>query len=147
MGFFRSLFDYRFTSFIMLRFLKVIYFILVFVILLRGAATSPFPSQITPADSGRQVSIETAPKGSGPWQPIPQSGTTDSGGRFAVTIKSKFSGSIVMRVVVDPAGRYLAVTGVSRPVRLLVLSSIALKGGALRLLVLSSIALKGGGAL
>jgi hypothetical protein len=97
------LFDCRFTSFITLRFLKVIYFILVFVILLRGAATSPFPSQITPADSGRQVSIETAPKGSRPWQPIPQPGTTDSGGRFAVTIKSKFSGSIVMRVVVDPA--------------------------------------------
>jgi len=53
--------------------------------------------------------------------------TTQSGGRFTDTFKPQFSGSIVMRVVVDPAGRYLKVIG--EPVRILSLSSISLKGG------------------
>ena len=60
---------------------------------------------------------------------MPQSATTDSRGRFSVTYKPQLTGSIVMRVVVDPAGRYLAVTGASSPVRLLSLSSVTLKGG------------------
>jgi len=59
---------------------------------------------------------------------MPQSATTDSRGRFSITYKPQLTGSIVMRVVVDPAGRYLAVTGQSNPVRLLTLSSISLKG-------------------
>ena len=60
---------------------------------------------------------------------MPQSATTDTRGRFSITYKPQFTGSIVMRVVVDPAGRYLAVTGQPNPVRLLALSSINLKGG------------------
>jgi hypothetical protein len=85
--------------------------------------------RVTPTESGRQISFETAPTAQGPWQPMPQSATTDSRGRFSITYKPQFTGSIVMRVVVDPAGRYLAVTGQSNPVRLLSLSSIALTGG------------------
>ena len=57
--------------------------------------------------------------------------TTDSQGRFAITFKPQLTGSIVMRVVVDPAGRYLEVIGLPKPVRLLTLSSISLKGGGL----------------
>jgi hypothetical protein len=34
-----------------------------------------------------------------------------------------------MRAVVDPAGRYLTVTGESKPLRLLTLSSVSLNGG------------------
>jgi hypothetical protein len=90
--------------------------------------------QVTPAESGRLVSVEVAPfesvfKGQGPWQPMPQSATTDTRGRFSITYKTHFPVSIVMQVMVDPAGRYLGVTGAPKPVRLLVLSSISLKGG------------------
>lgn len=85
--------------------------------------------RVTPAEIGRLVSFEIAPKAQGPWLPMTQSATTDSRGRFTVTYKPQLTGSIVMRVVVDPAGRYLAVTGQSSPVRLLTLSSISLKGG------------------
>jgi len=85
--------------------------------------------RVTPAESGRLVSFESAPTAQGPWQPMPQSATTDSRGRFSITYKPQLTGPIVMRVVVDPAGRYLAVTGQSNPVRLLTLSSVSLKGG------------------
>lgn len=85
--------------------------------------------RVTPAESGRLVSFESASSAQGPWQPMPQSATTDSRGRFSITYKPQLTGSIVMRVLVDPAGRYLAVTGQSNPVRLLTLSSISLKGG------------------
>jgi hypothetical protein len=85
--------------------------------------------RLTPTASGRQVSFESAPTAQGPWQLMPRSATTDSRGRFSVTYKPQLPSSIVIRVVVDPAGRYLAVTGASRPVRLLSLSSVTLKGG------------------
>jgi hypothetical protein len=85
--------------------------------------------RVTPAENGRLVSFESAPKAQGPWQPMPQSATTNSRGQFSLTYKPQLNGSIVMRVVVDPAGRYLAVTGKSMPVQLLTLSSISLKGG------------------
>jgi len=85
--------------------------------------------RVTPAESGRLVTFESASSAQGPWQPMPQSATTDSRGRFSISYKPQLTGSIVMRVVVDPAGRYLAVTGQSSPVRLLTLSSIRLKGG------------------
>jgi hypothetical protein len=83
--------------------------------------------QISPADSGRKVLIQTAASAKGPWQPILPTVTTDNQGRFTGTFTPQFSGSIVMRVVVDPAGRYLKVIG--EPVRILSLSSITLKGG------------------
>jgi hypothetical protein len=57
--------------------------------------------------------------------------TTDGQGRFAATFKPQLTGSIVMRVVIDPAGRYLQAIGLSKPVRLLTLSSISLQGGGL----------------
>jgi hypothetical protein len=82
--------------------------------------------QITPAESGRKVVVESAPNAQGPWQPMSQSATTDSRGRFAVTFTPQLSGSVIIRVVVDPAGRYLKVTG--EPVRILSLSSVSLKG-------------------
>jgi hypothetical protein len=85
--------------------------------------------RVTPAESGRLVSFESAPKAQGPWHPMPQSATTDSRGQFTITYKPQLTGSIVMRVTVDPAGRYLAVTGKTMPVKLLTLSSISLKGG------------------
>jgi hypothetical protein len=85
--------------------------------------------RVTPAESGRLVSFESAPKAQGPWQPMPQSATTDSRGQFSITYKPQLTGSIVIRVTVDPAGRYLAVIGKSMPVRLLTPSSISLKGG------------------
>ena len=85
--------------------------------------------RVIPAEIGRLVSFESAPKTQGPWQPMPQSATTDSHGRFSITYKPQLTSSIVMRVVVDPAGRYLAVTGQSNPVRLLALSSTSLKEG------------------
>jgi hypothetical protein len=81
---------------------------------------------VTPAESGRQVLFESAPNAQGPWQPMPQTATTDSRGRFAITFKPQFTGLILMRVVVDPEGRYLKVTGQSKPVRLLSLSSLSL---------------------
>ena len=81
--------------------------------------------RVTPAESGRQVLFESAPNAQGPWQPMPQTATTDSRGRFAVTFKPQFTGLILMRVVVDPAGRYLEVTGQSKPVRLLATSSVS----------------------
>jgi hypothetical protein len=87
--------------------------------------------QITPANGGRQVLLQSAPTAKGPWQPMPATLTTDSQGRFVATFKPHLTGSIVMRVVVGPAGRYLQVTGLSKPVRLLTLSSIGLKGGSL----------------
>jgi hypothetical protein len=82
--------------------------------------------RVTPAESGRQVLFESAPNAQGPWQPMPQTATTDSRGRFAVTFTPQLSGSVIIRVVVDPAGRYLKVTG--EPVRILSLSSVSLKG-------------------
>jgi hypothetical protein len=57
--------------------------------------------------------------------------STDGQGRFAITFKPQLTGSIVMRVVVDPAGRYLKVIGLPKPLRLLTLSSIGLNGGGL----------------
>jgi hypothetical protein len=87
--------------------------------------------QITPANGGRQVLLQSAPTAKGPWQPMPATLTTDSQGRFVATFKPHLTGSIVMRVVVGPAGRYLQVTGLSKPVQLLTLSSISLKGGGL----------------
>jgi len=88
--------------------------------------------RVTPAESGRLVSFESASSAQGPWLPMPQSATTDSRGRFSITYKPQLTGSIVMRVVVDPAGRYLAVTGQSNAVRLLTPSSISLKGGGVK---------------
>ena len=87
--------------------------------------------QITPANGGRQVLLQSAPTARGPWARVSATVTTDGQGRFAITFKPRLTGSIVMRVVVDPAGRYLQVIGLSRPVRLLTLSSISLKGGGL----------------
>jgi len=85
--------------------------------------------RVTPAESGRLVSFESASSAQGPWQPMPQSATTDSRGRFSISYKPQLTGSVVIRVVVDPAGRYRAVTGQASPLRLLALSSISLKGG------------------
>jgi hypothetical protein len=85
--------------------------------------------KVTPAESGRHVSFESAPKTQGPWQPMPQAATTDINGLFTVSFTPQLTESIVMRAVVDPAGRYLAVTGASKPIRLLTLSSITLTGG------------------
>jgi hypothetical protein len=87
--------------------------------------------RITPAESGRQVLIEGAPSAGGPWQRMVQAATTDSLGRFAISFKPAIKASMIMRVVVDPAGRYLEVTGKSMPVRLLSLSSINLTVGGL----------------
>ena len=85
--------------------------------------------RVTPPERGRRVSLESATKAQGPWQTMPQSATTDSRGQFSITYKPQLTSSIVIRVKVDPAGRYLAVTGEALPVRLLTLSSISLKGG------------------
>jgi len=85
--------------------------------------------RVTPAEGGRKVSIESAPSTQGPWQHMPGAATTDSSGRFAVTFGPPITASIVMRVVVAPAGRYLEVTGQSMPLRILVPSTISLKGG------------------
>jgi hypothetical protein len=82
--------------------------------------------QITPAESGRKVLVESSPNARGPWKAMLPNITTDSRGRFTGTFKPEFSGSIIMRVVVNPAGRYLKVTG--EPVRILSLSSLRLKG-------------------
>jgi hypothetical protein len=83
--------------------------------------------QITPAEGGRRVTVQSAPTAHGPWQLMLPTVTTNSRGHFTGTFTPQFSGSIVMRVVVDPAGRYLKATG--EPVRILSLSSISLKGG------------------
>src|ERR1019366_2296079 len=87
--------------------------------------------QITPANGGRQVLVQSAPTAKGPWQQMRATITTDSQGRFVATFKPHLTGSIVMRVVVGSAGRYVQVIGMSKPVRLLTLSSISLKGGGL----------------
>jgi hypothetical protein len=87
--------------------------------------------QIMPVGSGRKVLFQLASTAKGPWQPMLSTVTTDSLGRFTGTFKPQLTGSIVMRVVVDPAGRYLQVIGLSKPVRLLTLSSISLRGGGL----------------
>ena len=81
--------------------------------------------QITPADSGRKVLVESSPNAHGPWKAMLPSITTDSRGRFTGTFTPQLSGSIIIRVVVNPAGRYLKVTG--EPVRILSLSSLSLK--------------------
>jgi hypothetical protein len=82
--------------------------------------------QITPAESGRKVLVESSPNAHGPWQAMLPNITTDSRGRFTGTFTPQLSGSIIIRVVVNPAGRYLKVTG--EPVRILSLSSLSLKG-------------------
>jgi hypothetical protein len=87
--------------------------------------------QIRPVGSGRQVLVQGAPTARGPWVRVAPTVTTDGRGRFAITFKPQLTGSIVMRVVVDPAGRYLEVIGLPKPVRLLTPSSISLKGGGL----------------
>jgi hypothetical protein len=87
--------------------------------------------QIRPVARGRQVLVQSAPTAGGPWVRASPPVTTDDRGRFAITFKPKLTGTIVLRVVVDPAGRYLDVIGLPRPVRLLTLSSISLKGGGL----------------
>ena len=87
--------------------------------------------QITPANGGRQVLVHSSPTAKGPWQQMLATITTDSQGRFVATFKPHLMGSIVMRVVVGSAGRYVQVIGMSKPVRLLTLSSISLKGGGL----------------
>jgi len=87
--------------------------------------------QITPANGGRQVLLQSAPTARGPWARVSATVTTDGQGRFAITFKPRLTGSIVTRVVVDPAGRYLQVIGLQKPVGLLTLSSISLKGGGL----------------
>ena len=87
--------------------------------------------QITPAESGRQLRLESASSANGPWQRTPQTATTDSRGRFALTFKPQALGSIVVRAVVDPAGRNLKATSQPKTVRLLSLSSIGFKGGGL----------------
>jgi archaellum component FlaG (FlaF/FlaG flagellin family) len=87
--------------------------------------------QIRPVGSGRQVLVQSAPTARGPWVRVSPTVTTDGRGRFAITFKPQLTGSIVMRVAVDPAGRYLDVIGLPKPVRLLTLSSIGLKGGGL----------------
>jgi hypothetical protein len=87
--------------------------------------------QISPAGSGRQILVQSAPTARGPWVSVSPTATADDRGRFAITFKPQLTGSIVIRVVVDPAGRYLQVTGQSKPVRLLTLSSISLRGGGL----------------
>jgi hypothetical protein len=87
--------------------------------------------RITPAEGGRHLSLQSASSASGSWQAVPQSATTDSRGRFTLTFKPQLSGSIVLRVVVDPAGRYLKVTSQAKSVRPLSLSRLSLKGGGL----------------
>jgi hypothetical protein len=87
--------------------------------------------QITPANGGRQVLVQSASTAKGPWEPMLPTITTDNQGRFVRTFKPQLTGSVVMRVVVGPAGRYLQVIGLSKPLRLLTLSSISLKGGGL----------------
>ncbi len=87
--------------------------------------------QIRPVGSGRQVLVQSAPTARGPWVRVSPTVTTDGRGRFAITFKPQLTGSIAMRVIVDPAGRYLQVIGLPKPVRLLTLSSISLKGGGL----------------
>jgi hypothetical protein len=87
--------------------------------------------QIRPVGSGRQVLVQGAPTARGPWVRVSPTVTTDDRGRFAITFKPQLTGSIAMRVVVDPAGRYLQVIGLPKPVRLLTPSSISLKGGGL----------------
>jgi len=87
--------------------------------------------QIRPVGSGRQVLVQSAPTARGPWVRVSPTVTTDGQGRFAITFKPQLTGSVVMRVVVDPAGRYLQVNGLPKPVRILTLSSISLKGGGL----------------
>ena len=82
--------------------------------------------QITPAESGRSVLVEISPKADGQWKAMLPNITTDSRGRFTGTFTPPLSGSISMRVVVNPAGRYLKVIG--EPVRILTLSSLSLKG-------------------
>jgi hypothetical protein len=87
--------------------------------------------QITPANGGRQVLVQSASTAKGPWEPMLPTITTDNQGRFAITFKPQLTGSIAIRVVVDPAGRYLKVIGLPKPVRLLTLSRISLKGGGI----------------
>lgn len=82
--------------------------------------------QITPADSGRKVQVESSPNAHGPWQTMLPNISTDSRGRFTATFTPQLSRSIIIRVVVNPAGRFLKVTG--EPVRILSLSSVSLKG-------------------
>lgn len=84
--------------------------------------------QITPANPDRQVLVQSAPTAKGPWQQVLPTITTDNQARFAATFKPPLTGSIVMRVVVGAAGRHDQVIGLSRPVRLLTLSSLSLKG-------------------
>ena len=83
--------------------------------------------QVMPGNSGRKVLVQSASSVKGPWKPLLPTVTTDSGGRFTGNFKPEFSGSIIMRVVVNPAGRYLKVVG--EPARILSLSSINVKGG------------------
>ena len=85
--------------------------------------------QITPAESGRHLLVQSASNANGPWQRIPQAATTDSHGRFAITFKPQVSGPILMRVLVNPSGRYLEVASQAKPVRILSLSRISLTGG------------------
>jgi len=82
--------------------------------------------QITPAVSGRQIQLETASAAQGQWLRLPQASSTDSRGRFAMTVRPKLSGSILVRVVVGPAGRYVEADGASKPLRLLSSSKIRL---------------------
>jgi hypothetical protein len=87
--------------------------------------------QIKPVGSGRQVLVQSASTAKGPSRPMPATLTTDGQGRFVATFKPRLTGSIVIRVVVGQAGRYLDVIGLSKPLRLLTPSSISLKGGGL----------------
>jgi hypothetical protein len=84
--------------------------------------------QVTPAERGRQILLESASGPQGQWQLMRPGSVTDSRGRFAITFKPQISKSVAMRVVVDPAGRLLQATGASRPLRLLSLSRISLTG-------------------
>lgn len=85
--------------------------------------------QVTPAGSGRRVLLESAPGAQGPWRRMPQATITDDLGRFAITLKPQLTGSVAIRVVVDPAGRYRQGSGESKPFRFLAASSVNLKGG------------------
>lgn len=87
--------------------------------------------QITPAVPGRDLLLQSASSSNGPWQRMPQAATTDSHGRFAITFKPQISGPILIRVVVDSAGRYLGVGSQAKPVQILSLSSVSLKGAAM----------------
>jgi hypothetical protein len=84
--------------------------------------------QITPSESGRHVVLQSASSARGPWQPVTQVAITDSRGRFAISFKPKHSGPIVIRVVVDPTGRHLEAASQAKPVHVLTLSGISLKG-------------------